>query len=349
MQQILLAEQVRLVEDEEHRLLVQPEVHQHLVDDEPLLLPERMAGVHDVEQQIGVTRLLERGAERGDQMVGKLADEPDRVGEQHARVLSQIHLARERVERREQAVLDVDVRAPRHAAQDGGLARVRVAHERRLVRPRARLALHRAVLLHVREPFLQQLDAVVDQPAVRLELRLARPAHADAAAELLEVRPHPRQPRQRVLQLGELDLHLGFARPRAGGEDVEDELRAIDHARAERLFDVVPLARRELVVEDDQRGVLLADHRLELLQLPLAQIRPGVRALELLRELPDDDGPRRIREALELAQMLVERLARAGPLDGRPHEERPLGRGRDGDQIACDVEPLTGVKCHRAR
>jgi hypothetical protein len=166
--------------------------------------------------------------------------------------------------------------------------------------------LHGAILLDVREPLLQQLDAVIDQSAVRLELCLAGPAHADAAAELLEVRPHPRQPRQRVLELRELDLHLGFARSRAGGEDVEDELSPIDDARAQRLLDVVPLTRRELVVEDDQRRVLLAHHRLELLELALAQVRPRVRTVELLRELADDDGSRGVGEPLELAQMFVE-------------------------------------------
>jgi hypothetical protein len=32
--------------------------------------------------------------------------------------------------------------------------------------------------------------------------------------------------------------------------------------------------------------------------------------------------------------MLVQRLARAGPLERRAHEERALGRGGDGDQVA---------------
>jgi hypothetical protein len=62
-----------------------------------------------------------------------------------------------------------------------------------------------------------------------------------------------------------------------------------------------------------------------------------VRALQLLRELADDHGAGGIREPLQLAQMFVERLACARPLDGRADEERPLGRGRDGDQIACDI------------
>ena len=74
-----------------------------------------------------------------------------------------------------------------------------------------------------------------------------------------------------------------------------------------------------------------------------------MRAIELLRELSDDDRSGRVGEPLELAQMLVERLARAGPLEGRPDEERPLDGGRDGDQLSCDGVASTGAKCGRAR
>ena len=60
-----------------------------------------------------------------------------------------------------------------------------------------------------------------------------------------------------------------------------------------------------------------------------------MRAVELLRELADDDRAGRVGEPLELAQMLVERLARAGPLERRADEERPLDGRREGDQVAC--------------
>ena len=57
-------------------------------------------------------------------------------------------------------------------------------------------------------------------------------------------------------------------------------------------------------------------------------------AVELLRELADDLGARRVGEAGELAQVLVERLARTRPLERRSDEERPLRRGRNRDQVA---------------
>jgi hypothetical protein len=74
-----------------------------------------------------------------------------------------------------------------------------------------------------------------------------------------------------------------------------------------------------------------------------------VRPIELLRQLADDDRTGRVGEPLQLSQVLVERLARAGPLERRPDEERPLDGRRDGDQIACDVMPSTGAWSRRAR
>jgi hypothetical protein len=59
-----------------------------------------------------------------------------------------------------------------------------------------------------------------------------------------------------------------------------------------------------------------------------------VRTVELLRELADDLGACRVGQALELAEVFVERLARAGALDRGADEQRPLDRRGDGDQIA---------------
>ena len=77
------------------------------------------------------------------------------------------------------------------------------------------------------------------------------------------------------------------------------------------------------------------------------QLKGSVR--EKWGQLTDDDCARGVGEALQLAQVLVERFACACPLERRPHEERPLDGGRDGDQIACDGLASTGAWCRRAR
>ncbi len=95
-------------------------------------------------------------------------------------------------------------------------------------------------------------------PAVALELRLARAARADAAAEALEVLPHAAHARQVVLELRELDLELPLGRRRVLGEDVEDQLRPVDDARVERVLEEPLLRRIELVVDEQALRARLA-------------------------------------------------------------------------------------------
>jgi hypothetical protein len=93
---------------------------------------------------------------------------------------------------------------------------------------------------------------VIDQSPVGFQLRFAGASNADAAAEFLEVRPHPGQSRQHVLELRQLHLHLRFGGPCPNREDVENELGAIHHSLGGRVLDVLALARAQLVVEDDE-------------------------------------------------------------------------------------------------
>jgi hypothetical protein len=150
---------------------------------------------------------------------------------------------------------------------------------------------------------------MIDETTVRLQLRFARAAHADAAAELLEVRPHARETRQHVLELGELDLQLGLARPCARREDVQYQLGAIHDALAGRVLDVLALRWRELVVEDDQRRALLVDQRTQLIDLSFPEVRGGIGPIDLLGDVADDDRARRVDELLELFEVLVDMMA----------------------------------------
>ena len=88
--------------------------------------------------------------------------------------------------------------------------------------------------------------------------------------------PRAGEPRQQILELRELDLPLPFPRSRAAGEDVEDQLRAVDHLPIEALFDVAQLRRRQLVVEDDDIGSHPRAFRRELVELAAADERRGI-------------------------------------------------------------------------
>ena len=177
---------------------------------------------------------------------------------------------------------------------------------------------------------------MVDEASIGLELGLTRSPHPDTAARLLEVRPHARETRQHVLELGELDLQLGFAGPRSRGEDVEDQLRPVHHALARGVLDVLALGRPQLIVENDERRILRVDDGPELLDLSLSQVGRGVGPIDLLCDASDDDGTSRVDELLELLEMLIQIVARRRSLARRADKQGALDRRRESNQIAGD-------------
>ena len=62
--------------------------------------------------------------------------------------------------------------------------------------------------------------------------------------------PHPAHPREVVFELRELDLELSLGADGVLGEDVEDQLRAVDDSRLERVLERALLRRAELVVDE---------------------------------------------------------------------------------------------------
>ena len=63
-----------------------------------------IAGIGNVQEQIGLGRFFQGRAETGDQMVRKLADESHRVAQQHGPPARQLPTSRARVERGKQFV-----------------------------------------------------------------------------------------------------------------------------------------------------------------------------------------------------------------------------------------------------
>ena len=92
-------------------------------------------------------------------------------------------------------------------------------------------------------------DATSDAASIRLELRLTRPASADAASQPGHLDSAPGQPRRQVLQLGQLDLQAALPRPRMTREDVENQLRAVQHAPVKLFLKIALLSRGQFVIE----------------------------------------------------------------------------------------------------
>ena len=300
-------EPVDLVEDEHDRQVVAADLGQDGVDGGDLLAQPvlRERGVDDVEDQVGDERLLERRGEALHELGRQPPDEADRVGHEVALAVV-LEAARRRVERLEETVLDRHLGAGERV-QQRRLADVRVPGERdrRHLRALALLAPHAALGPERLEPGPQLRDAAPGHAAVALELGLARAARADAAAEPLEVLPHAAHPRQVVLELGELDLELALGADGVLGEDVEDQLGAVDDPRRERVLERALLGRVELVVDDQHVGAAVGVERLQLLELALADVGLLVGAVALLHERLHRLDERGARQLAQLAELVL--------------------------------------------
>src|SRR6202012_4088854 len=118
-------------------------------------------------------------------------------------------------------------------------------------------ALHLAAGLEAGDLAAEPGDLGPDPAPVGLDLGLTGTAGPDAAAAghpaagLPGQRLAPAaQPRQHVLQLGQLDLGLALAALRVLGEDVQDQRGAVDHLDLDHALQAPQLARAQLTVAD---------------------------------------------------------------------------------------------------
>ena len=272
----------------------------------------RVAQVDDVKQQVRLDGFLESGAERCEQVVGQATDEPDRVGEQDLVTRVDVDGAGRRVEGCEELVLDEDLgtgQGPHQSRFPG----VRVTHQRHAKGVGAALAARRHTPTDPREFALQLADAAADQPAVDLELGLARATYAggthaaDGAPAGLtgQVAPLPGQSRHQIAELGQLDLHLGGTRTGMKSEDVENDGTAVEYAFVREGLQVAHLRRRQVIVEDDHVGVAAAGKVPQLLRLALPDVIGWINTPAVLQNLVDDGQRRRIGETGQLIEGLL--------------------------------------------
>ena len=164
------------------------------------------------------------------------------------------------------------------------------------------------------------------RPAIGFELRFAGPARADAAAQPRERHARADEPRQQVLELRELDLPLAFPRSRAPREDVENELRPIEHLPFDARLDIAQLRRRQLVVEDHHVDVGFVAGERDQIELAAAEKRRRVGPRALLRHAQHDVGAGGVGQAGQLLERLFGNMTALGPGD-KAHERSALTPG----------------------
>jgi succinyldiaminopimelate transaminase len=119
------------------------------------------------------------------------------------------------------------------------------------------------------------------------------------------VLPHAAHARQVVLELCELDLQLAFGADGVLREDVEDQLRAIDDARLERVFERPLLGGVELVVDEQDLRAGFAVAALQLLELAFTEVRAPLWTRPVLHQFAHGLDERRSRELAQLAQLVL--------------------------------------------
>jgi hypothetical protein len=293
-------EAVGLVQRGDHRLVVRAQLAQRVQHGLGLLQRVRVGDVHYVQQRVGLGDFLQRGAEGGHQLGGQLLDEADGVGEEGSMAARQADAAGGGVERGEELVLGQHVGLGDRVEQ-GGFAGVGVADDGddRDLGPPALGAVLGALAAHFFQFPSELGDALVNPPAVNLELGFAGAAQADAAGAAAaggtaglarQVRPLAGEARLAVFILRQLHLQRALAGAGVLGEDVQDQRGAIENndvVAVEGFLQLALVARRKLVVEDDHIEVQRALPGLQLLHLAGADEGLGVGGVQRLRRLAD--------------------------------------------------------------
>src|SRR5690606_11533093 len=146
---------------------------------------------------------------------------------------------------------------------------------------------------------------------------------ADAAAEPGQFGAASRQPGQQVAQLRQFHLQLALAGPCPLGEDIQDQLGAVQHTGVEGLLQVAGLGGAEVVVENDQVSAGFGHLPRQFLQLAAADEIRRVRAAAPLGDDAYRLGPGGADQFLQFQAAVLQRPV-ARPLEVDDHQKRPL-------------------------
>ncbi len=162
---------ITLIVDIDRRLVRRAEVFQQIFRDLELTHRLRVARIDQDKDYVRVSRLVERRLERLYQVMRKIANKADRVGQQYIDSARQSELPRRRVKRREELVL-CENPGVCQAVQQGRFSRVRVTDDCNLgdTGALARLSLRQSSAVEILKLALELFDTAFQVAAVCLEL-----------------------------------------------------------------------------------------------------------------------------------------------------------------------------------
>ena len=122
----------------------------------------------------------------------------------------------------------------------------------------------------------QSADAVADQPAVGLDLRLSGAAHESKTAALaFQMGPGAHQAAALIVEMRQFDLQRALLGLGAAAEDFQDQAGAVEHFGIPGLLQIALLDRRQRAIHHHEFDVLRCDQPRDLLDLALAEIGRG--------------------------------------------------------------------------
>ena len=280
---VRIAHKVPFIEHWDNRAVAAAEALQNFICHVQVRARFGAGSIAHVQNDVRRCSLLQRGAKRLHQMVRQAAHKADRIDEHNGLAAGQLQRARRGVQRREKLILRQNARL-RQEIHQGRFARVRVAdkcHRHRAVLFAAALRLVAADFYFL-QLLAQRFNSAANVSAVGLQLRFARAARADAAAETRKRRAFAGQTRQKVFQLRRFHLHLTCAALRTLRKNIEDQHRAVHNAHVRRIFKVADLRRRQLAVKNNQLNLVVLTEIPNFLHHTAAYTRRGLRGGALL-------------------------------------------------------------------
>jgi hypothetical protein len=284
------------------------------VDRNALTTPVGIAHVEDVNQEVGIAQLFQSRAEGVDEVFGEIGDEADGVGDADVALRRNVGAANRRIEGCERLVGDERI-AAREPVEQRRFSGVRITDERNERLAAVAGAANRALPAHAFELAAQHADARADAAAIDFQLRFPGPTGADAAAQTRKVGTDADEIRLAVAQLRELDLQLPFAAARVTRKDIEDEHRPVDDRQRNDLFEILPLARAQVVEDEEQLRLERPRAIGDLARFSAADERCRIDGVAPLDDAIEDARAGRARKRFELEQLRLERPPRIVRID----------------------------------
>src|SRR5574341_268545 len=118
---------------------------------------------------------------------------------------------------------------------------------------------------------LQVADAISDSAAISFQLCFPRASRTDTASQSRQARAVAREAWQQVAKLCEFHLDFSFTAVGSPGEDVEDQLGAVDDFDIRKFSDRPGLGWCEVLIENQEISSLLHTPHEDILEFSTAQ------------------------------------------------------------------------------